>query len=223
MYATISADIVSSTSLSKEGTIELKQKIDSLFKILEGKYPDFWGRQIKGDYIECLIPNVSDAFRIALIIKSYIKSLDLSESKKNKNFLTYGIRMAIGIGDMRIIDKKEGILDGEAIYLSGRALEKMPSLCKGTFNVNINNETLSSSLYTIAILTDALMNNATKRQSQVLYNKLLSVKEVDIANKMGIKQASVNEHSSLAKWYCIETALNYFEQIKFDLCISVIF
>ena len=28
MYATLSADIVSSTSLSKEGTIELKQKID---------------------------------------------------------------------------------------------------------------------------------------------------------------------------------------------------
>lgn len=216
MYATISADIVSSTSLSKEGTIELKQKIDSLFQLLGEKYPDFWGRQIKGDYIECLIPNVSDTLRIALIIKSYIKSLDLSKSKQNKNFQTYGIRIAIGIGNMRIIDKKEGILDGEAIYLSGRAIENMSSLSKGTLSVNINNDTISSSLYTIAILIDALMNNATKRQSEVLYYKLLSVKEVDIAHKMGIKQASVNEHSSLAKWYCIEEALNYFEQIKFE-------
>ncbi len=30
MYATLSADIVSSTSFSKEGSIELKQKFDAL-------------------------------------------------------------------------------------------------------------------------------------------------------------------------------------------------
>ena len=97
MYATLSADIVSSTSLSKEGTIELKQKIDSLFQLLGEKFPGFWGRQIKGDYIECLTPKVSDSFRIALIIKSYIKSISLPEVKQCKNFQTYGIRIAIGI------------------------------------------------------------------------------------------------------------------------------
>ena len=109
MYATLSADIVSSTSLSKEGTIELKQRIDSLFQLLEEKFPGFWGRQIKGEYIEGLIPQVSDSFRIALIIKSYIKSITLPEIKQSKNFQTYGIRIAIGIGEMRIVDKKEVI------------------------------------------------------------------------------------------------------------------
>lgn len=215
MYATISADIVSSTSLSKDDTIELKQKIDSLFQLLGEKFPGFWGRQIKGDYIECLIPNVSDSFRIALIIKSYIKSITLPEVEQSKNFKTYGIRIVIGIGDMRIIDKKEGILDGEAIYLSGRAIENMTSPNKGTLSIQINNDIHSSALNTIAILTDALMNNATKRQSEVLFYKLLSVKEEDIADKLGIKQPGVNNHSSSAKWYCIEEALNYFEQIKF--------
>ena len=211
----LSADIVSSTSLSKDDTIELKQKIDSLFQLLGEKFPGFWGRQIKGDYIECLIPNVSDSFRIALIIKSYIKSITLPEIKQSKSFQTYGIRIAIGIGEMRIVDKQEGILDGEAIYLSGRAIENMTSPNKGTLSIQINNDIHSSALNTIAILTDALMNNATKRQSEVLFYKLLSVKEEDIADKLGIKQPGVNNHSSSAKWYCIEEALNYFEQIKF--------
>lgn len=216
MYATISADIVSSTSLSKEGTIELKHKLETLFKKLEERYPNFWGRQIKGDYIECLIPNVSDAFRIALIIKSYIKSIVLPDFKQSKKFQTYGVKIAIGIGEMRIIDRKENILDGEAIYLSGRAIENIKSLNKGLLSININNKRLSPSLSTIAILTDALMNNATKRQSKVLYYKLLSIKEIEIANLMGIKQSSVNEHSALAKWYCIENAINYFENINFE-------
>ncbi len=215
MYATLSADIVSSTSFSREGTIELKQKIESLFQLLGEKFPGFWGRQIKGDYIECLTPNVSDSFRIALIIKSYIKSITLPVIKQSKNFQTYGIRIAIGIGGMRIMDREAGIWDGEAIYLSGRAIENMASPNKGTLSIHIKNN-VHPALNTIAILTDALMNNATKKQSEVLFYKLLSVKEEDIADKLGISQPGVNNHSSSAKWYCIEEALNYFEQIKFE-------
>ena len=95
MYATISADIVSSTSLSMEETLQLKQKIKDLFQLLKVHYPDFWGRQIKGDYIECLVPNVSNAFRIALIIKSYIKSIQINENKEKQDFVTYGVRVAV--------------------------------------------------------------------------------------------------------------------------------
>lgn len=41
MFATISADIVSSTSLSVDETIRLKQRIEALFALLKTKYPDF--------------------------------------------------------------------------------------------------------------------------------------------------------------------------------------
>ena len=70
MFATISADIVSSTSLSVNETIGLRQRIESLFALLKDKYPDFNGRQIKGDYIECVMQDVSSVFRVALVIKS---------------------------------------------------------------------------------------------------------------------------------------------------------
>ncbi|MBR4970359.1 MAG: RNA polymerase subunit sigma-70, partial [Paludibacteraceae bacterium] len=85
-----------------------------------------------------------------------------------------------------------------------------------TLSIHINNDIQPSALNTIAVLTDALMNNATKKQSEVLFYKLLSVKEEDIADKLGISQPGVNNHSSSAKWYCIEEALNYFEHIKFE-------
>ncbi len=42
MYAVISADIVSSTSLRIEETISLKQRVENLFLILQGTYPGFW-------------------------------------------------------------------------------------------------------------------------------------------------------------------------------------
>ncbi len=217
MYAAISADIVSSTSLCVEETIALKQRIEGLFSILEEKYAGFWGRLIKGDYIECLLPSVKDAFRVALIIKSSIKSFPVAESKGKKLFQTYGVRMAMGIGDMRIVDKEQGIMDGDAIYLSGRALSGMGTSNKnGTFLIEAVDKQLTPALRAVGVLTDALLNDATKRQSEVVYYKLLSKGEQEIADILGIRQSGVNQHSTSAKWYCIEEALNYFEQLKFE-------
>lgn len=47
----------------------------------------------------------------------------------------------------------------------------------------MNNDIRFSALHTIAVMTDALINNATKKQSEVLFYKLLSVKKEDIAEK----------------------------------------
>lgn len=216
MFTTISADIVSSTSLSVSETIELKQRIESLFALLKDKYPDFNGRQIKGDYIECVTQDVSSAFRVALVIKSCIKSFNIAKNKNTKNFQIYGVRIAVGIGDMRIVDTEQGIWDGEAIYMSGRALEEMNALNKGTLSIKTSKKQLSSPLQTIALLTDAILNDMTIRQSEVVYYKLLGFKETDIAQKLGISQSGVNKASSATKWYCIEEALKYFEQINFN-------
>ena len=201
MYAAISADIVSSTSLCIEETIALKQWTEDLFSILEKRFPGFWGRLIKGDYIECLLPSAKDSFRVALIIKSRIKSFPVAESKEKKLFQTYGIRMAMGIGDMRIVDKEHGIMDGEAIYLSGRTLDEMGTPNKnGTFLIEPADKQLRPALHT----------------SEVIYYKLLSKSEQEIADILGVKQSGINQHSTSAKWYCIEDALNYFEQLNFE-------
>ena len=217
MNATISADIVSSTSLSIEETVGLKQRIESLFSILEDRYAGFWGRQIKGDYIECVIPNPSDAFRIALILKTCLKSFEIKSSDdKKKLFQTYGVRIAIGIGNMRLIDRNQDIMDGEAIYLSGRKMESIGSVTKGTLFLVTNIEDTFYPVQTVCILTDALVNNATRRQSEVLYYKLLRKQESEIADLLGVKQAGVNQHSTLARWYAIDSALAFFEQVKFN-------
>lgn len=215
MYATISADIVSSTSLSIDETVALKKRVSDLFVSLSAKFQGFWGRLIKGDYIECVVPDPLEALRVALLLKALVKSLDVIHTKEKKLFISYGVRIAIGIGSMRIIDRKEDIMDGDAIYRSGRNLAKMGVPGKGTMTIDIYDSRLRSSLRTVALLVDAIMNDATRRQSEVLYYKLLSLSEKEIASIMGMKQSAVNQHSTAAKWYCIEAALKYFETLNF--------
>ena len=163
------------------------------------------------------MPSAKDSFRVALIIKSCIKSFPVTESKKKKLFQTYGIRIAVGIGDMRIVDREHGIMDGEAIYLSGRTLSGMGAPNKnGTFIIEPADKQLKPALQTVGMLTDALLNNTTRRQSEVVYYKLLSKSEQEIADILGVKQSGINQHSTSAKWYCIEEALDYFEQLNFE-------
>ena len=216
IYASVSADIVASTSLSVNEIIRLKRRIEELLELLEREFPGFWGRLVKGDYLECILPEPRKIFRIALILKTYIKTFDVALTKQNQQFVTFGIRIAIGIGGMRIVEKAEGIMDGKAIYLSGRGLEKASSTAKGTMVFCADNMEAYQAVNTVILLTDALINDATRRQCNVLYYKLLGMNESDIASRMGIRQPAVSQHSKSAKWYCIEEALRYFENLKFE-------
>ena len=104
----------------------------------------------------------------------------------------------------------------EKPFICQGALEGMNVLNKGTLSIKTSKKQLSSPLQTIALLTDAIVNDMTIRQSEVVYYKLLGFKETDIAQKLGISQSGVNKASSATKWYCIEEVLKYFEQINFD-------
>ncbi|MGL5786405.1 MAG: RNA polymerase subunit sigma-70 [Bacteroidales bacterium] len=216
MIATISADIVSSTSLSKEDIIRLKERVDELWCILEKKYPGFWGRQIKGDYLECVIPNRADALRIALIIKSALKSFQTDNNDGARLFQSYGARIAIGFGDIRTVDRNDDIMDGEAIYLSGRRLEQMSQLSKGTLEVTCSAKKLEYILHPLFTLIDAIMNDATSKQCEVLYYKLFNKNETEIADILNIKQSAVNQRSTGGKWYAIETSLNFIENLNWQ-------
>lgn len=228
--AIISADIISSTSLTEDELSLLSQRIKETFVLIENNYNkdgiNFFGRLIKGDYIECYLKNPADALRVALIIKSIVKSFAINEtlekkSRKRKLFKQFGIRMAVGIGKMRTLNFKEGIMDGEAIYLSGRKINEQKNYnkekitIKNTFFFETSDVELTERFTVIFGLLDRLFVSMTVRQSEVLYFKLQDVSEQEIAQKLGISQSSVNQHSTACGWNIIEQAVKYYEQIKF--------
>lgn len=212
MYATISADVVSSTSMSVEDTVRMKSYLERFFSMMKTVCPEAWGRIVRGDAVECVIPCVNSALRIALLLKCYVKSFDARTG--NASFKKYGIRISIGIGELRIADKENGIVDGEAIYLSGRGLDALNESTKGTLLFSCSQEQ-HKDINVIVGFLDAFMNKATSRQCFIVMYKLLGGNEREIAAQTGISQATVNQHASAAGWQQIQNAVNYFEQLKF--------
>ena len=124
--STISGDIVAFTSLSNKNKEIIEKEMYSLIDLLGEKYNSFC-RIIKGDYLECVVQKPEEALQIALLIKCFIKSIELDHEIGNKRFRyfkNYGVRLAIGFGSLKRFDAKKGIIDGEAIYMSGRKINK---------------------------------------------------------------------------------------------------
>lgn len=227
LNATISADIVSSTSLSVEELTFLQSEIRHFLEVLsKNSQGSDWGRLFKGDSVEIFLLDPHKALRIALLLKALVKKAPVS-LKSNKNakrslFRKYGIRLALGVGEMRVADQKNDIMDGEAIYNSGRLLESQqkttkdkPSIKRSLF-FGSKDVVLSSQMDVILGLLDAILKEMTIRQSEILYYKLLGANEEEIASKLSIKQSAVNQQSNSFSWSSIESAVNYFEKLNFE-------
>lgn len=219
--ACISGDIIAFTSLNSNEKSKVESELSKLLNILDDKF-DVYGRVIKGDYLECYIPNPGNALRIALCFKSLIKSLDFggkhTDKRRHEKFKQYGIRIAIGIGEISRFDKSKGIIDGEAIYNSGRLINNTKAtynseriVIKNTLFIKSPNEKFDANLEPMLELIDVLIRKATPKQSQILYYKLIGYSEAEIETILPIAQSTINTHSKSLGWNAIEKAINWFE------------
>lgn len=221
MKATISADIVQSTSLSTIRIIGLRNRILELFGDFENDYPGFWGRIVRGDCIECVVTEYRYVLRIAILLKLFVKiqvsGFDCSEMLKK-----YGIRFSIGLAELKFENKMEDIIDGPAIYLSGRNLDEISR--KGNVFTALEIEqaprTINNLLDSFIALVSNIVDSYSAKQSEVIFYKLLGFKEIEISERLGIYQSSVNARSSNAQWGLLNTAILDFENIEFKhLCV----
>lgn len=220
-HIVISGDFIAYTSLSTEEKKTLEQELLVLFNRLEKKFGTY-SRLIKGDYLECVVPNPADGLSVMLAIKTCIKSLEIEEKVGNNRtrvFQTYSIRLAMGLGTLDRFDIKNNVIDGDAIYRSGRAISdesthnKERMVIKNTLFFSSENEELNLNVDAIISLLDHLLARATSRQNEVLFLKIMGNSEKTIAKKLGVSQSSINQHSTASGWNGMEKAIRYFSHI----------
>jgi hypothetical protein len=221
MVATISADIVQSTSFETKDLIELRKQLHSLFHDIErDMLPGFWGRIVRGDMIECFVPDGGKALRIAIVIKLFVRMF-ADQVPSSSLTRQHGIRFSIGIGSLKYVEKNEDIIDGPAIYISGRNLDAISAEKDVYAAIGIESDSfgIHGLLESYVSLIDNLIGSNSIKQAQVIFYKLLGYKEQQISKLLGIYQSAVNSRSTLAGWNLLERAIQDFENLNYDtLC-----
>lgn len=223
-FATISGDIISYTALSSADKRKLEEKTINLLGDIKKdySYADFYGRLVQGDYIECAMKEPKYALRIALLLKTFIKSMKLPKDKaKDKRinlFKEHGLRLAVAVAPLDTLNAKAGIIDGEAIQLSGRTIKnqytskKQKAVIKNTMFFISSNKKIEEQFTPVFSLLDMLLSKCSAKQCEVIFYKLLDLNEKEIAEKLGKYQSTINQHSTAAGWHAIEKSVLYFEK-----------
>jgi hypothetical protein len=219
MIATISADIVRSTSLQTEDLLVLRERLKRLLDDFEQRYPGFWARIVRGDSIECVVPEYRYSLRIAILIKLFVKIL-VDGFECHELLHRHGIRFSIGIADISYADKVEDIINGPAIYLSGRNLDDISRRdLFSAFEIEAVPAAFNDCMESYVALLSNLVDSYSAKQAEVVFYKLMGHKEVDISRRLGIYQSAVNMRSTSAQWGLLNTAIKDYEQLDFkELC-----
>lgn len=219
MIATISADIVRSTSLQTGDLIELRNRLRGLLDDLEKDYQGFWARITRGDSIECVVSDYRYVLRIAILIKLFVK-IQVDRYDCHELLQRYGIRFSVGIADISYADKKEDIIDGPAIYISGRNLDEISKKDLYTaFEIEKTPRSFSQVMDSYVALLGNLVDSYSAKQAEVVFYKLLGFKEMEISRRIGVYQSAVNMRSTGAQWGLLNTAIKDFEELTFkEIC-----
>lgn len=221
--AAISGDIIAFTSLTSVDKERIERALKRFVADLSERYKDddFFGRVIKGDYVECAMSSPSKVFRIALLLKTLIKSIEVDTSSNKteiKYFKDYAIRLAVAVAPLYTIDREAGRIDGEAIYLTGRSIQdlntsgKKKITIKNTLFFRSSEEDIENRYDALFTLVDTVLSKSSAKQSEVIHYKLLGYTEKQISELLEKKQSTISQHSTAAGWYAIEKAVNYFEE-----------
>ena len=220
MIATISADIVRSTSMDTADLLDLRKGLQGLISNLEKDILGFWARIVRGDSLECVVPDSRDSLRIAILLKLFLM-MRVADYTCSEMLQRHGIRFSIAVGDLKYADKDEDIIDGPAIYLSGRNLDEISRKDgrMSVFELDREPRSLSKVLDSYVALVCDLVDSYSAKQAEVVYYKLLGFREVEISERLGIYQSSVNVRATNAQWGLLNMAIKDFENLDLEkLC-----
>lgn len=196
MIVIITGDIIKSRKMtSKKWIDDLKELFQSF-----GKSPNDW-EIYRGDEFQIEVKNPEEAFKVAVLIKAFLKSIKLDA------------RMSLGIGDKTYKSRKITESNGSAFVRSGELFENLKKQ-KVNLALNSENAEFDSTLNLMLKLSLSFMDSWLQQSAEfvlvALQNPTLSQEEIGV--KLGVNQAAVSRRQKRAQFELVLQVDQYYRQ-----------
>jgi len=210
-YAVITGDIVNSTKLNKMERENVLKFIKDIFKKIEQEEGKITKLQMnyaitRGDSFQVIIRNPQNILKYSILLRSGLRGLfqkDISE--------LCDARISIGIGSVDYWGETVSESDGSAFRYSGRNLDITKS--KKRFLIETFDKDLNKELEVYLILLDSIIKDWTFSMAQIIFEKILEPKQLNIVEKIGISASAISRRLNSAHWDSIVVLLNRFETV----------
>lgn len=213
MHAIITADIVDYTALSREDEDKVLDAIRSLFSKKNKKRHNIDSNYSirRGDNIQIELEDPAIALKIALLLKTAIKKINLKDENNDIRPII-DVRIAIGIGS--ITSKRNSVDEstGDAYTYSGRMLDIMKKE-KRMLAFRSQNEDVNAELQTEFRLLEVIMAGWSRYSAEVIYYTLQGLTQTEIGKKLNKSQPAIYQRAKIAGWSGIQPLLERFSNI----------
>ncbi len=198
--AVLTGDIVNSTRLNAIKEKKLTNALKDIF--LQHKIEFF-----RGDSFQAYVKDPSLALRLSLLARAAAIKL----SKDNEKILT-DIRISIGIGKVDSQVRALTTAKGEAFLLSGRKFDEISKLPQ-RLAISSVNPLANLGLQVIADYVNAIFDEMTGKQAEVIYELLNHKTQKEVARKLKKTKSTIHQRVVSARWPEIEKLMAQFEDI----------
>jgi len=197
MIAVLTGDIIHSEQQQKATWLKaLKKVLSSL-----GKSPKDW-EVYRGDEFQLQLSGAEDALPAALLIKSYIRSVENMD-----------VRIAIGLGDKTVNAAKVTQSNGSAFVNSGRLLD---NLKKEKINLAVasGNEDFDKEINLMLKLALVGIDDWSSVSAEIVYLFLSNpnVQQADAAQQLNIRQSAVSQRLRRANYHLLIELIDFYKQ-----------
>lgn len=198
----ITGDVIGSSGLSASDRKKLQQAMDEAVELATQKWPDLVAQQYRGDSVQITM-TTSRAFslRAAILLQSLLISRQ------------FGIRLAVGLGDITYASKDVITSDGSAFRASGPYLDEMKKRSE-LLSIAGETEEFTSEWQVHSASLNFLISRWSQQQAEAVYLQLSDLTQEEIASKLKIAQPSVHQRLQLAGWAAVQKILQRFEAVS---------
>lgn len=211
IYAVITGDIVNSSNLNSIERQQVLNFIKTIFKQIEteeDKISDI-GQNfviIRGDSFQIVIKTVKKALKYIILLRAGLRGLFSKDVAQ-----LCDARISLGIGSVSYWGRNISESDGDAFRYSGRAFDNKKN--KGRLLIKTYDEEFDDEINVYFNLIDSIISDWTSSRAQIIYEKILESKQVNIVMKTGISASAISKRLNSAHWNSVELLLNRFEKI----------
>ena len=204
--AVITADLVGSSEYTMGDWVTINSRINSfLGKWNTEEHTEYFA--YRGDSLQGLLRDISQALRHAIFLKAYIKSAELHGSKRAS---TADIRISIGLGEINYRGKTIMESNGQAFHNSGKTLDIITKTGQ-TLALTTPSKEDNEEWDVIMTLLDEVIERWTIASSEVIWRILEGKEDVEIAKELSITRSAVSQRKKQAGWDAILKTLKYYK------------
>ena len=164
----------------------------------------------RGDSFQMIIENPENALRVAVLLRTGLKSYTPKESKK-----PWDARLSLGVGTISYHADNIILSDGEAFQYSGRELDEMG---KRRLFVKTRWKDVNEELQVSTAFADEIISSWSVSQSQASYQALLyNTSQKEIAQKFQKSAQNISKLLNAAKTDLIHNYLERYHHLISNL------